>query len=448
MKSLNITFILAAIIAYACENRSHVERISEPSITNLVRIGKDIGREMVFVSNGLNSRIESVDTLDTLYSAAYDSLFISMFGLKTGLKYPYDSDYTDNYMYLNWSGCRPLLDSVAINRTNPHDTLYFSAYSSFNDGILYEFTILGNTTKNYMIDWVRGTYIQDLYKFSPCVELSPLAVKLLGLKRRWDPDSLRKVSREVSLGLHDEAGNIKIHGAYPMHVTAARIIIGGKNTLIDTVSYATWMSPAPFIKIMRKKLNDCKPTPYINIYNEVFDRLQTSCNHNNWRIELDKSDFLLIWKMLDIQPQDTVYLSLFIPLDKDSDNQHTALFQSGARSIWATNPMPESYSKNDRSDATVYDDSPVWFQGGNQTLIPNKHRGEAWDTTYRSLYQSLRILTPRQELARPDIWDSGDTRPYKVMNAKVEITADGYSIDTMGYTANLRIPTLIDNNYR
>lgn len=443
MKSLNIVFALTAIITHACESHGPVENIKFTISNYLEIIGKNIGCEMISLSDGLNSELESAVITDSRYSNAYDSLFISMFGINE-MNCSSHTNYTQDYMYRNWTGCRTLLDSIAINHMSINDTLYFSAYSSFTDGIIYEFTIFGNNSKKYMKDWVNGIYIHDLYRFSPCVELSTLAVDLLGLNRQWNPDSLRAIDRKVRAELHDEGGNIKIHDAYPMRVTSARIIINGEDIGIDTVSYATWDSPDSFIKIMRKRLDERKHAPFIDIYKEVFERYWLTCDRAYDRINLDKSDFLQVWRMLDIQPRDTVYLSLFIPLDKDGGNRHTVLFQSGAQSIWATNPMPKSYSNNNRSDATVYENSHIWHESANSTIVPNKHCGEAWDTAYRKLYRLFRIVMPRCELAHPDIWDNGKTHPYKVMNAKVEITPDGYAIDTMSYTANLRIPTLID----
>lgn len=325
---------------------------------------------------------------------------------------------------ISWEYLRSKLPDFNLEKD---DTVYISMIEIQGFGERFYGAIVKSRHHNYLISVPAfAPTAAPRSKRVTCVPLSHVALSRIG--DAWNPDSALRIDKRY----HSEL----IFDASHSFTTAARIILKNGIMRIDTVSYNARKSAKPFIDIFQKGSYDAMATPYQGVYDALFDEYlvaDDSSRYSHAEGLIDKSDFVQLWKRLEIMFNDTLYVSIFKSLNDDTSTR-TVLLQDSKRRIWGRNQLPNNYSLKDRTDGVYFFETPLTIGRRLEVL-----RDEPWDTTYRHI--KLTHDMPIRQI-------SNGKRPYFVRSARIIINGSKFSIDTMGYTANIRIPTLIDNNYR
>lgn len=322
--------------------------------------------------------------------------------------------------FIPWEYLRSKLPDFNLDR---NDTAYISMIDIHGVGEHFYGTIILSKHNNYLISVLAfAPKSVPKSKRVSCVPLSSVAVSRIG--DTWNPDSVRRVDSIY----HSEL----IVDATRSFTTAARIILKNGIMRIDTVSYNARSSAKPFIDIFQKGSYDAMSTPYQGVYDALFDEClvaNDSFRYSRSENLIDKSDFTQLWKRLEVMFNDTIYVSIFKSLNGDTSTR-TILLQDSKKRIWGRNQLPDSCLSKDRIDAVYFLETPLTIGRRPEVL-----RNEPWDTTYR--HRKYAPGMPTRQIR------SGK-RPYFVRSARIIINGSKFSVDTMSYTANLRIPTLID----
>lgn len=321
--------------------------------------------------------------------------------------------------FISWEYLRSKLPNLNLDRD---DTVYISMIDIHGVGEHFYGAIIQSKHQDYLIS-VPAFTPQSVPKSkrATCVPLSHVA--LSRICDAWNPDSMRRVDSLY----HSEL----IVDAPHSFTTAARIILKNGIMSIDTVSYNARFSAKPFIDIFQKGSYDAMTTPHQIVYDALFDKYMPNNSSPYSSVEngIDKADVLQLWKQLEIMFNDTIYFSVFKSLN-DGTPTRTALLQDSKKRIWGRNQLPDNYLLKDRTDGVYFLETPLTI--GRR---PEVHRDEPWDTTYRHRKRTPDM--PTQQIRN-------GKRPYFVRSARIIINGSKFSIDTMSYTANLRIPILIE----
>lgn len=410
MKILKMTILFSALfvsISYSC-TRVESER------TNEDRNG-----------NGHTSHIRrsAKKEVTTKYDSVYDSLYQKIYGMG----YTNRQAQTRMRSRYDWKYFKRLWHKLNIA---DDDTVYIHNISFNRDGLSSHYTIMRSKRNALMNDMSKHSSQTDSIEF---VELSSMSVSLLC--DEWNPDSLREAGKKF------EYEAAEIAGGGRSFTSTARIIIHHGDISIDTLSYGGWKTDNAYSRIYQKYMAEKSVNPHQQIYDKVFNDFWSadisSASKKRRTTAIDKQDFRQLWDGLEIQPIDTVYLSIFHGKDENGKSFRIALFQSRNISSWGYNPLPDSHNNHDRNDALLMLKSPTKMPGA-WASHPYKHLGEGWERYYYKLYQ----LTPpkdriRLKMERPQ-FGTGKHLCH-VTNARIFIDGARYQIDTMSYTDNLSV---------
>lgn len=348
------------------------------------------------------------------YDYVFDSLYHTIYSQNTA-KTNYNRPSRPDYRYERFKQLWQALD------ISDDDTVYISRMWFNDNGHNSRFVIMRAKSHSFMSNGIVKH-----------VELSPLATSLL--MEAWNPDSLRESGKRFEQRVAGFVGGAR------SYTHATRIIINNGTIDIDTVSYGSGKLDRPYVRLYKKYIAENTHDPYLRIYHELFNiywEADTSSQIPAKRMAaIDRTDFKQVWQQLDIQPVDTVYVSIFNGTDTDDRDFRIALFQSRRMTFWAYNPLPDSYTNPDRSDNVLILESPM--PGGMDGPRPYKRYGEAWEKGYYDRYTA----TPQSErqrlgMERPQ-FGKGDNH-CQVTNARVIINGGNHSIDTMSYAADLSV---------
>lgn len=362
------------------------------------------------------------------YDHVYDSIFLNILGARKAVNYEWD-EHDD--LYGHWKADKRMWDSLGLKG---NDTVMISInnYVCGDGAISYEYVLFSTGAKTLIGKVADKSFFFDNAYYAKFVEISPIWNERLMAK--WNRDSLNEIKKRYATEQFDI-----VDGSHA-YTRLIRAVIAPQGIQIDTISYESFDAPSVLERLFSLKETETKPTPYPDLYDEIFDEYWGEKKHDDRYFAekvIDKKDFLAIWKMLDIQKDDTLYMSIFHG-KCEKRNFRIALFQSRKMTFWAYNPLPDTNNNADRDDNLLVLESPTRMPGGMDGPRPYKRYGEAWEKGYYDRYTAT-PLSERQRLGmeRPQ-FGKGDNR-CRVTNARVIINGDKHRIDTMSYTADLSV---------
>lgn len=425
LKRFFALFFLSAVFLTVTKGCSPYQPSEDYSTSELLINGVIIGLEINEISKfDLSDQKSPYPQFDHVY----DSMFLNVLGARKAADYEWDE--RDN-LYSHWKADKRMWDNLGLKG---NDTVMISIirYGGGDGGIFHEYVLFSTGLKTLLGKAYDKSFFIDNAYYAYFAEINPSWNERLIAK--WNPDSLNEVNRRYAMEELDV-----VDGSYT-HTRLIRAIIAPQGIRIDTISYECSDIPSYLERLFSLKETETKPTPYPNLYDEIFDEYWGEKKRNDRPSSekvIDKKDFLAIWKMLDIQKDDTLYMSIFHG-KHEKRNFRIALFQSRKMTLWAYNPFPDSYANADRDDNLLFLESPTRMRGGKHGPRPYKRYGEAWEKGYYDRYTAT-PLSERQRLGmeHPQFW-KGDNR-CRVTNARVIISGDKHRIDTMSYAADLSV---------